>query len=1831
MFSSTEEYMDSFIEPLIEETHQGLFSSIQTVHRAPTREIWSVDICKPRKDLYYNISFDRKRDAESYEPKFGDLIALTEVRPKRMDDLHRPRSPYLIGFVHTEGECDSEKMDIRASKSIVLGEYGYRRKYKKKRSLFVVYLTSMITNLRKWMALKSELDGNMNVINRVLQPDSTYSSSIIPLFCMGEDKGTYVHRLTFHNPLQIQESCSECLSEESNQAVKSIIENALSSFKLDTSQWDAVSSCVATGQCHHQNTVKLIWGPPGTGKTKTVASLLFVQLRIKCRTLTCAPTNIAVLGVTSRLISLVNHALEYDTYGLGDIVLFGNEKRMEIDDHEDLFDVFLDYRVYALSSCLAGWKHNVESMISLLEDPEEMYRLYLEERKKEKNKDDYEGEEEEDTSFGNWMVISNEGKDKGIHHQDSNDVDGKRIWRRKIVQTCKENKKSEKEDEEEEEEEERSKRKGKLECDKREEKDSSTRSNKENGEKVEEDEDLTTFEEFFMKRFKLIGNRVIFCIRDLYTHLPTAFISLEVVKKMIKALDLLKSVRTMYARAVEIKSLREVLNGVDEVGNTFKHFRNLSSSKTELVQILRFLTEIIHLPIFTSHNEIWSFCLQNACLIFCTASSSATLHTEGMRPLELLVIDEAAQLIECESTIPLQLSGLRHAILVGDERQPPAMVESEICQPAEFGRSLFERLVILGHKKHILNVQYRMHPSISSFPNREFYESKILDGPNVKEQAHERRLLRGSMYGSYSFINVSQGKEEFDGHSTKNLVEVAVVSKIVASLFKESKASKQKLRVGCISPYKAQVFALQEKLGQTYNTYFYPNFSVEVQSIDGFQGGEEDLIIISTVRCNGCGSVGFLSNRQRTNVALTRARHCLWILGDGATLINTGSVWKELVVDAKARDCFYDANDDKNLAQAVVGALVELNQLDTLLATDSPLFRNMRWKVCFSDEFMKSIYGIRNIGVRKDVFSILQRLSRGWHRHGDANVLKMGGTYSQLLELYPVNELLNLVWCVDIERESSMDIQVLKVWDVLPRAKILKLANRLDAMFGNYTIDKTNRCKCRSFQGYLAPCMRDRGSARAWPILVVWPQSAGEFGSTCDMARRLSRFGLSTVFLELASDEAEDRTEQHFTLRKSVPLLQTQTPQLFGYSTHFSSLPQFSPFSLTLILHDLHRRSAVLHQRRLSSAAPITYAALSTIPDYQHRHRNRSPFCHHIEERSDSVDRFGSITDSKIANVPVRLADACKKALAKMIIIDELPFSFVEGEGFKQFIEVVQPMWKPSGRLVMAKNCMLIYGEEKMALKQIVKHQRLCLTTDTWTSVQNLNYMCLTGHFIDDNWKYQKKILNFCVVPNHKGDTLGRMVEQCLLDWGIDKFLTVTVDNASSNSLLIAYLERKTKHRKTTILNHEFLHVRCSAHILNLIVREGLQEIDDPIGRVRNIVRYVRSSPSRMAEFWSCVEKEGITCRLKPCLDVSTRWNYTYFMLERALTYQKAFDRLCDDPSFKLNVREEEIDEAFDDVDGFEGMGRIIEIEKRKKKRGRGRKENVGPPTSSDWEKIKLYVKFLRVFYIATLKFSGSLYVTCNVFFDEMVLILQDIVKLCETDDSELHDMALGMREKFDKYWGDFDKINQMLMFAVVLDLRCKIGFFEYCFRNTLGYDKTVVGELTDNITNGITRLFEWYVKNNANSNVHSQEMHMQKETNMACKSELGKYLVEASEDDSDKFDVLRWWKLNSSKYPIVSQMARDVLAIPVSTVASESAFSTGGRVIDPYRSSLSPKTVEALICTQQWIRKPTKINIKEQLDELEQLDSVFKLRMVLYSAGSAICWLIDSTFGSIL
>ncbi|CAH2079588.1 unnamed protein product, partial [Thlaspi arvense] len=452
------------------------------------------------------------------------------------------------------------------------------------------------------------------------------------------------------------------------------------------------------------------------------------------------------------------------------------------------------------------------------------------------------------------------------------------------------------------------------------------RKNEEAENKKQEVVKIPTFGEFVRNCFNGLSEELEKDIVNLYTHLPKSFISSQHVKQIIAASEALQSVRYF---------LQENFSRDD-----FKKGSLKDDCFNRLLQALRLLPKRFEIPDLMENEDIRKFCLQNAHIIFCTASGAAEMNAEITGDIELLVVDEASQLKECESIVALQLQGLGHAILIGDERQLPAMVQRvfslnplrtmrQICEKAKFGRSLFERLVLLGHDKHLLNVQYRMHPSISRFPNREFYRGLIKDASIVQESNHQKRYLKGNMFGSFSIINVGRGKEEFgDGHSPKNMVEVSVISEIISNLFKVSSERRMKMSVGVISSYKGQVRAIQERIGDKYSSISDQLFTLNVRSVDGFQGGEEDGIIISTVRSNGNGKVGFLSKRQRANVALTRARHCLWVIGNEMTLARSGSIWAKLIRDSKKRKCFYDAKDDKNLRNAMNDALPDVENFN---------------------------------------------------------------------------------------------------------------------------------------------------------------------------------------------------------------------------------------------------------------------------------------------------------------------------------------------------------------------------------------------------------------------------------------------------------------------------------------------------------------------------------------------------------------------------------------------------------------------------------------------------------------------------------------------------------------------------------------------------------------------------------------------------------------------------------------------------------------------------------------------------------------------------------------
>lgn len=593
----------------------------------------------------------------------------------------------------------------------------------------------------------------------------------------------------------------------------------------------------------------------------------------------------------------------------------------------------------------------------------------------------------------------------------------------------------------------------------------------------------------------------------------------------------------------------------------------------------------------------------------------------------------------------------------------------------------------------------------------------------------------------------------------------------------------------------------------------------------------------------------------------------------------------------------------------------------------------------------------------------------------------------------------------------------------------------------------------------------------------------------------------------------------------------------------------------------------------------------------------------------DSAENGGNVVSIEFDK------DTSRFACARMIIKDELPFSHVEGQGFIDFMRVTQPKFKTPSRRTIARDIWELYQGEKGSLKRILAayNQRVSLTTDTWTSIQNINYMVLTAHFIDEDWVLHKRILNFVVIPNHKGKTIGKLVETCLIGWGIEKVFTIVVDNASSNQVALDYMREKIGNWDELVLNGSFLHMRCCCHILNLIVRDGMEELDSSIEAIRNCVKYIRGSPARLEKFRKCAAQEKIEYKgwVVP-LDVCTRWNSTYFMLEIAVKFKKAFMRLEDEDTQFENYFQERV----------------------------AGKKRDGPPQIVDWEKAARLVKFLKIFYDATLQFSGTKVVTANQPLLWMCTIVAELEKCLKSDDPLMASIGTSMKTKFDKYWSKLEDMNKILLIVVVLDPRYKMLYLEYFFPK-LQQDKNngdLVGLMVSEVKSMFLKLFKAYAASDPEAAQASLDVTLPKSANaiaddcedshaqniqgfkklrqekdvVEIKDEVDKYLLEAAEDPANlKFDLLGWWKENAPRYPILSQIARDVFAVPASTVASESAFSLGKRVVDPFRASLTPRMVECLVCSSDWLRanslsfykEPTTAEL-EMYTELEKLES---------------------------
>ena len=267
--------------------------------------------------------------------------------------------------------------------------------------------------------------------------------------------------------------------------------------------------------------------------------------------------------------------------------------------------------------------------------------------------------------------------------------------------------------------------------------------------------------------------------------------------------------------------------------------------------------------------------------VLCVTLTGIDHEVLGPRQFNLAVIDEACQSTEPACWIPLLRS--QRVVLAGDHCQlPPTVVSTEATKEG-FGLSLQERLIKRYGEPLIsrrLTVQYRMHAAIAQFSSAEFYAGELTAPEEIA--AHllcdlpgvERSPLTETPIDFIDTAGASYSEElEPDGESRRNPEEAALVVRKVAALQVAGLTAEQ---IAVISPYAAQVRLLREKLADCDG--------VEVDTIDGFQGREQEVVIISLVRSNSTGEIGFLGDVRRMNVALTRARRKLIVIGDSATI-----------------------------------------------------------------------------------------------------------------------------------------------------------------------------------------------------------------------------------------------------------------------------------------------------------------------------------------------------------------------------------------------------------------------------------------------------------------------------------------------------------------------------------------------------------------------------------------------------------------------------------------------------------------------------------------------------------------------------------------------------------------------------------------------------------------------------------------------------------------------------------------------------------------------------------------------------------------------------------
>ena len=292
-------------------------------------------------------------------------------------------------------------------------------------------------------------------------------------------------------------------------------------------------------------------------------------------------------------------------------------------------------------------------------------------------------------------------------------------------------------------------------------------------------------------------------------------------------------------------------------------------------------------------KKVRSKILKKTPAIFTTLACTGHPVMKNSKKTETVIVDEAGQAIELSTLIPMK-EVCKKIILIGDIQQLPATVFSKFSANFGYNRSLFKRFQLSNFQVNFLENQYRMHPQISSFPARKFYQNCLKDSQLVANLKNFQTLR---CFGPLTFFDACEGQEQphlANLSSWCNLDELRILSYILRSLiclyplFNISS-------IGIIGGYNGQIDEIKG-----YRFLKNKEDEIQVNTIDGFQGREKDIICFTCVRAKIEKGIGFLADCRRVNVGFTRAKNGFWLIGNSSVLTGDKN-WSEAIKDFTKR------------------------------------------------------------------------------------------------------------------------------------------------------------------------------------------------------------------------------------------------------------------------------------------------------------------------------------------------------------------------------------------------------------------------------------------------------------------------------------------------------------------------------------------------------------------------------------------------------------------------------------------------------------------------------------------------------------------------------------------------------------------------------------------------------------------------------------------------------------------------------------------------------------------------------------------------------------------